>query len=134
MTTDTSITFTQAIKKGFQEYFNFSGLSTRSEFWYWVLFQFIISMIFNIIYQIVSHNPSAQNTIEILNFISILILIIPGTAVAARRLHDAGRSGWWLLISLIPLLNLVLIYFYIQPSKTEGNPYRHTDDTYLDEV
>jgi uncharacterized membrane protein YhaH (DUF805 family) len=44
-------------------------------------------------------------------------------AAGARRLHDIGKSGWWLLLGLIPLVNLVLLYFTVQPSQSEGNEY-----------
>lgn len=49
--------------------------------------------------------------------------LLPGIAVGVRRLHDIGKSGWWLLLALIPIVNLVLIYFYILDSQAGTNEY-----------
>ena len=53
-----------------------------------------------------------------------LVMILPSLAVAARRLHDIGKSGWFLLLGLIPVVGgLILLYFMVQPSKPESNEY-----------
>ncbi|GAL06655.1 protein of unknown function DUF805 [Photobacterium aphoticum] len=53
-----------------------------------------------------------------------LMVLLPSLAVATRRLHDTGRTGWWLLIGLIPLIGFfVLIYFFVQPTEPEANAY-----------
>jgi uncharacterized membrane protein YhaH (DUF805 family) len=52
-----------------------------------------------------------------------VLLIIPGLAVAVRRLHDTGRSGWWLLLALVPLVQLILIWWYIQDSEAGTNKW-----------
>lgn len=96
--------FLEAIKVCFSKYATFSGRARRSEFWFFSLFSCIISWI------------------PIVNFLGIA-LIIPGIAVAVRRLHDTGRSGWWFLLALVPLVNLVLIYFYILDSIPGSNEY-----------
>lgn len=97
--------FGEAIKLGFKNYTNFSGRASRSEYWWWCLLSFILGCI------------------PIVNIIYGLATIIPGIALCIRRLHDTGRSGWWLLLILIPLVNLVLIYFYCQPSQETPNQY-----------
>ncbi len=52
-----------------------------------------------------------------------LALLIPSIAVAIRRLHDVGKSGWWLLLGFVPLVGLVLLYFMVQDSQPGGNEY-----------
>lgn len=76
------IGFSRAVALGFSNYANFQGRATRSEFWYWLLFGFLVSLVSGFL------GNSAV-------LISALVLLIPGLAIAARRLHDVDRSGWW---------------------------------------
>lgn len=63
-----------------------------------------------------------------LALITSLAVLLPNIAVAMRRLHDSNRTGWWLLIALVPILGaLVLLYFYVQPSDAERNGYGEPD-------
>jgi len=55
--------------------------------------------------------------------LAALGFLLPALAVGARRLHDIGKSGWLQLLMIIPIVNLVLIYFYVQPSQPESNPH-----------
>ena len=96
-----------AIKKGFLNYFNFSGRSSRSEFWYFFLFVIIFSSITTFIDTFILgyHSEELGTTGKIL----FLLTIIPQLSIIVRRLHDVGKSGWWFLLSftiigLIPLL------------------------------
>ena len=92
--------FTEAIKTCFSKYATFSGRPTRAEFWWFFLFTFLGGLI------------------PIVGLIFALAVLIPSIAVAVRRLHDTDRSGWWLLIGLIPLVGfIVLLVFYCQESK-----------------
>ncbi len=106
-------------------YADFNGKASRSEYWYYVLFYFIISIALAVIDSNLI-NPTlgimavgdTAGRVGVLGFIFSLALFIPSIAVAVRRLHDTGRTGWWLLISLIPLIGiLVLLFFLIQKSK-----------------
>lgn len=97
--------FLQAIKTCFSKYATFSGRARRSEYWWFVLLNVIVGMI------------------PVLNFIWGLVVLIPALAVCVRRLHDTGRSGWWLLLALVPVLNLILIYFYLCDSQPGANHY-----------
>ncbi|WP_068170602.1 DUF805 domain-containing protein [Neokomagataea thailandica] len=93
----------------FKKYFTFSGRSTRSEFWYFILFQFLINFFVGILGTIIG--------IKDLNFLSELILLIPNISVAARRLHDTNHSGWW---QLLPIVNII---FFCQKSDTNDNRF-----------
>lgn len=100
--------FKTSVKHVFNNYFTFSGRASRSEFWWWVLFTFLINIVLNI----VNSEPLA--------ILTVLALLIPNIAVTARRLHDIDKSGWWQLIMLIPIVGVfILIYWCIQKS-TEG--------------
>ena len=111
------MTFTQAVQTVFSKYIDFTGRAGRPEFWWFALFNLIASLILGIIDQ-------ALFGYEILGIIYALGVLLPGIAVAARRLHDIGRSGWWLLIGFIPLLGwIVLLYWYISEGTPGANQY-----------
>jgi uncharacterized membrane protein YhaH (DUF805 family) len=105
------MTFGEAIRSGFDNYVNFSGRASRSEFWWWVLFAILASIVANIIDAIIGA--------PIFSLLVSLGLLLPGLAVSVRRLHDTNRSGWWILIGLIPIIGfIVLLIFYLE----QGNP------------
>lgn len=106
--------FQTAVKTCFQKYAEFSGRARRSELWWFILFNLIVAAILSLL----------DGGSNILSGIYNLAVLLPSLAVGARRLHDIGRSGWWLLIGLIPVIGLiVLIYFYVQPGERGPNPY-----------
>jgi uncharacterized membrane protein YhaH (DUF805 family) len=96
--------FGQAITTCFSKYVTFTGRASRPEFWWFFLFQVIVlgvtSMVSSMLY-----------------FIAALALLLPAIAVGVRRLHDIGKTGWLMLIVLIPLVNLLLLYWCAQPSE-----------------
>ncbi len=89
--------FQEAIVSGFNNYFNFKDRASRSEFWYWTLFAFLVGIVAQVLDAVV-FGAGAQ--VQPLNLISSLALLAPGLAVSVRRLHDVDKSGWWLLIAL----------------------------------
>lgn len=106
-----------------KKYAVFSGRARRKEYWFFVLFNLIISLVLTFI-------DSALGTLNeetgygLLSGVYSLAVLIPSLAVAVRRLHDTGRTGWWLLIGLIPLIGLiVLLIFFVQDSKPGDNEY-----------
>jgi len=104
------MTFVEAIKDGFGKYVTFNGRSSRSAYWYWVLFAVIVGVVATIIDLAIGS--------RIVSLITSLALLLPGLAVGFRRLHDVGRSAWWILIGLIPLIGaIVLLVFMLQPSE-----------------
>jgi uncharacterized membrane protein YhaH (DUF805 family) len=104
------MTFVEAIKDGFGKYLTFSGRSSRSAYWYWALFAFLVGIVATLIDLAIGS--------RIVSVITTLALLLPGIAVGFRRLHDVGRSGWWILIALVPLIGaIVLLVFALQPSE-----------------
>lgn len=100
--------FQEAIRSGFNNYANFSDRSSRSEFWYWALFQFLLEIVFYILVLI--------TPIALVLLLVFLAIIVPSIAVSVRRLHDSGKSGWNLLWTFVPFGGLYLLYLYFQPS------------------
>jgi uncharacterized membrane protein YhaH (DUF805 family) len=99
-----------------KKYAVFTGRARRSEFWYFVLFNIIIAFVLN--------GLSMALGSFVIGGIYALAVFIPGLAVSVRRLHDTGRSGWWLLLSLIPVVGaIILIVFCIEDSKPGENQY-----------
>ena len=111
--------FLIALKK----YATFAGRAQRAEYWYFVLFYILIFCGLSVIDGITgSFNDEAG--IGLLGGILTLALLIPSIAVSVRRLHDTGRSGWWLLIAFIPLIGaIVLLVFTVQDSAAGDNSY-----------
>ena len=103
-------------------YADFNGKATRSQYWYFVLFYVLLSLVLALI-DIFVVNPLLGINIQeastlILQTVFALALIIPTIAIGVRRLHDIGKSGWWMLISFVPIIGfLVLIFFFVQESK-----------------
>ena len=111
--------FLEALRK----YAVFSGRARRMEYWMFCLFSVIFSFVFSIIDVMVgSFNP--QTGMGVFGGIYILAIIIPSIAVLARRLHDTDRSGWWILLGLIPLIGgLVLLVFTVLDGTPGANRY-----------
>ena len=103
-----------------QKYVDFSGRARRSEYWYFVLFGIIVSVVAGIIDGILGTRNTLGNY-GLVGGIASLALLLPNLGVGVRRLHDTGRSGWWLLIGLIPLVGwIVLIVFFVQDSQADN--------------
>ena len=118
-TTTVSYNPINALTSCLKRYAKFEGRASRSEFWYWVLATFIIGFVVGFV-GVLSVGESATNAIS--NILQ-LALLLPGLAVAVRRLHDTGRSGWNLLWVLLPLVGaIILIVYYCQASR-EANQY-----------
>ncbi|AXK80031.1 DUF805 domain-containing protein [Pseudolabrys taiwanensis] len=99
--------FQEAIKSGFRNYLTFSGRAPRSEFWFWVLFEVLVSIVANILD--VAIFPFSD--VSPLNAIVSVALFLPSLAVSVRRLHDIDRTGWWVLISLT-VIGVVLLLIW----------------------
>jgi len=95
-----------------ERFAQFVGRAGRAEFWWFALANFIASLILNLL-------GRASGIFVVLGLIYSLGVLVPSIAVGIRRLHDTTKSGWWLLIGLVPLVGfIVLIVFFA----TQGNP------------
>jgi len=100
------VSFNQAIQTCFKKYAVFKGTASRSEYWWWALFSFVI--------QLASSGVLGRAGGNVVS----LAIILPGLAVGVRRMHDSNHSGWWVLC---PIVNIVFLFF---PSVLTGNRYR----------
>jgi uncharacterized membrane protein YhaH (DUF805 family) len=106
-----------------KKYAVFSGRARRKEYWYFFLFNLLITIVLLVI-DGMAGTLIAEGGIGLLSSIYGLAVLIPFFAVAVRRLHDTDRSGWWLLIWLIPLIGaIVILVFTVQDSKPGENQY-----------
>jgi uncharacterized membrane protein YhaH (DUF805 family) len=114
----TKIKFMNWYLKVLKQYANFSGRARRKEYWMFVLFNIffcICAMILdNILGLTVGKLPYG-----VFYYLYALIVLIPGLAVAVRRLHDVGKSGWMILIALIPIIGAIWLFVLMA---TNGNP------------
>ena len=83
--------FIEAIRSGFNNYFNFKGRASKSAFWYFLLFEFIYFFIAGFLLGMVAVN---EDIFAMATLFLVLPIAIPGIAVTARRIHDFGKSGW----------------------------------------
>ena len=98
------------------KYAQFNGRARRSEFWYFYLVATVISLIFTGLGELAS-------VFSIIGMIISLGLIIPQIALATRRLHDIGKSGWWQLIVFTGIGIFILLYFFVKDSDAGSNEY-----------
>ena len=95
-----------------KKYAVFDARARRAEFWTFALVNFVIMLVLGFISSLLSG-------------VYAIAVLLPNIGVGVRRLHDTGRSGWWLLLAPVPLINLVLIYFFVldsQPGTIEYGP------------
>jgi uncharacterized membrane protein YhaH (DUF805 family) len=102
--------------KVLKQYADFNGRARRKEYWMFVLVNLIISLVLGVIAGIIK--------MPILGTIYSLAVLIPGVAVSVRRMHDIGKSGWVLLLGLIPLIGAIVLLIWAASEGNSGsNPY-----------
>ena len=125
-------TLTQAVQRFFKKYATFSGRASRSEYWWWALVSFIVSIVINIITSTgMTTDASGAAVIGpgaviglVLAVIWGLGTIVPSLALLARRLHDVNMSAWLILLVLVPFLGgLALLVMAILPSNPAGQRF-----------
>src|SRR5262249_53764211 len=110
------MSFSEAVRSGFDHYTDFDGRASRPAFWWWFLFGILVGIAAYILDAIIGT--------AILSALVGLALLLPNISVGIRRLHDTGRTGWWILIGFIPLIGLiVLLVFYAQEGDPGENSY-----------
>jgi uncharacterized membrane protein YhaH (DUF805 family) len=114
------MSFGEAIRDGFTKYATFGGRSSRSAYWWWILFYVLVAIGASIL-------DAAVGT----GVIMILIWLgffLPNLAVLVRRLHDTDRSGWWVLIGLIPLIGAIVLIVFACIDSGPPNKYGQGPD------
>jgi uncharacterized membrane protein YhaH (DUF805 family) len=107
------MTFADSIRICFTKYADFGGRASRSEYWWFFLFLLVVGALLG----------SADDNAPLYALFSLAVLL-PSLSAAARRLHDCGRSGWWLLLWLLPLLGfIVLLVMLAQPGEAGSNDF-----------
>lgn len=107
--------FSEAVRTVLTErYADFSGRAQRSEYWWFVLFYFLVALAVGAIGAI------SETLGGILNVVVTLGLLIPSIAVAVRRFHDMDRSGWWVLLVLIPVIGTIVLLIWFTQRGTDG--------------
>jgi len=102
-----------------KKYAVFDGRARRKEYWMFFLFNLVISFVLVLIEGI-----ALESDVGVLSIIYDLAVLIPGLAVGVRRLHDTNHRGWWLFISLVPLVGtIVLIVYMVSDSQWNENKY-----------
>jgi uncharacterized membrane protein YhaH (DUF805 family) len=108
---------TQPLKK----YADFSGRARRMEYWMFVVLNIGVSIVASILDRILGMGGMIGGMYGLLQLVAMLALLVPGLAVAVRRLHDQDRSGWWLLIALIPILGGLALLVFMFLDGTPGD-------------
>lgn len=111
--------YLSALKK----YAVFNGRARRKEYWLFMLCNIIVTIVLGLV-DMTLGLYSEESGFGLLSGLYALAVIIPSIALSIRRLHDTGRSGWWILISLVPVIGpLVLLVFYVMDSTPGDNEY-----------
>lgn len=112
----------EAVRAVFGKYAEFTGRARRQEYWWFGLFVVIVGLVLSVIESVLFGR--AMGHYGILSGIWNLATLLPSLGVAIRRMHDVGRSGWWLLILFIPLIGaLVVLYWFVQRGTVGPNEY-----------
>jgi uncharacterized membrane protein YhaH (DUF805 family) len=117
------MSFQDAVRVCLGRYADFGGRARRSEYWWFIVFTAVVTTIASVVDAIVG--TQFGNNYGLFQLLAALALLLPGLAVGARRLHDVGRSGWMLLILIIPVIGaLILVVAYFirdsEPDNTNG--------------
>lgn len=97
-----------------KKYVDFNGRAQRTEYWMFFLFNLVIAMLLSVV-------DYALGTPGIFGMIFALAILLPSIAVGARRLHDTDRSGWWLLIALIPFIGTIVLLVFLLLDSSPGD-------------
>jgi uncharacterized membrane protein YhaH (DUF805 family) len=110
------VSFGAALSSCFNQYVGFSGRARRSEYWFFALFCFLVDLAATVL--------DAALGVRVVSLLATLALLLPSLAVTVRRLHDTDRTGWWLLIGLVPFAGaIVLLVFVCLDSQPFPNRY-----------
>lgn len=130
------MTFGESIKTCFAKFVTWQGRASRSEYWFFVLFELIVlavaAMLDNVLgtsFKFVNPATGMEQSLGYgyLYMLSALVMLLPALAVMVRRLHDTNRSGWWYWIALIPIVGVILLLVWFCSRGTVG-PNNYGED------
>jgi len=105
-----------------RKFADFDGRATRAEYWSFALINLLVTFLLRVVDVMIGYYDVESGTGAISGLYTIAV-IIPGLAVGARRLHDIGRSGWWQLIALIPIIGIIALFIMFMIDSKEDNEY-----------
>jgi uncharacterized membrane protein YhaH (DUF805 family) len=109
--------------EAFRKFADFHGRARRKEYWMFMLFNVLFIMVAAVV-DVLTGTVGAIGTFGLVGGVYGLAIVIPGLAVTVRRLHDTGRSGWWLLISFVPFIGVfVLLFLVVLNSQPAANRF-----------
>ena len=112
----------EAYKRFLRNYANFNGRSTRSDYWWVILCNFLIGFCLGFIGGLLGEN--VDKITSIISLLYTLAVLVPGIALVVRRLHDINKSGWYYFMACIPLAGPIIFLIYmLKDSVNEGNQY-----------
>ena len=115
------MSFKEAITNVFHNYATFSGRARRSEYWYWALFTSLVAGVLSILAQATGHDGQPGGFFNLLASLWSLATLVPGLAVAWRRLHDIGKKGSWYFIALVPVVGWIILIVWLAKDSVPGD-------------
>lgn len=106
------MTFSEAIKSGFHKCLTLTGRASRSEYWYWVLFIILITFVLSFF--------GMTSDDSFIGFLTGIFFFLAHLTVAVRRLHDLNKSGWWVLLGMIPIIGTLFLFAWFTIQGTIG--------------
>lgn len=119
------MSFIEAVKSAYQNYFTFSGRARRPAYWWFTLFSILVSLVISFIEggwtgETAPGAVAAHYNAGPIAIVWALANFFPGLAVSVRRLHDTDRSGWWMLLLLIPLVGAIILIVWMASRGSAG--------------
>lgn len=116
------MSYKEAVTSCFMKYVQFSGRASRSEYWWFMLFSFLVSSVLEGLAYLVGTPTDPNLFISLLLYAFGLVIFLPTLAVSVRRMHDLGKGGGWIFISAVPLIGWI---WYIVLAATPGEPFEN---------
>ena len=122
------MSFGTAVMTVYRKYVDFQGRARRSEYWFFQLFYFLVSVVLFILMSLTAGTNGSSGALGTILALVLLVFslgtFLPALAVLIRRLHDTDRSGWWIFLGLVPLVGpIILIIWYCTKGTTGPNKY-----------
>ncbi|WP_230939397.1 DUF805 domain-containing protein [Burkholderia diffusa] len=112
--------FTEAVRSALNQYAKFEGRARRAEYWYFALLTGVVSIVCQVITMAGRDASALSLLLMIVAAVVSLALVLPSLAVTVRRLHDTGRSGWFLLVGFVPVVGGILLLVWMCSRGTNG--------------